>query len=282
MIKIAVACGVREEILHVVRAAKAENNEIEFHVFDDKENCAEDGVWIYHPCENEADAVTQAVTWADNGQADILMKGNVKTHTLLKEVLKKDYHLKTQAVLSHVTFVKIPKRNQPFLLTDAGMNLQPTEDQLFEIARNAIHIAHLLGLDKPKVALISSAENINPKMISSVLAVNLKERLQEEDAIVEGPLSFDLALSPKSVERKGYQGKVMGDADIIVVPTIDVGNVIYKSLLLFGDAELGGVIAGTKVPIVITSRSDSSSSKLQALTFAIQQVIGGRSDDNVK
>lgn len=282
MIKIAVACGAREEILHVVRAAKAENNEIEFHVFDDKENCAEDGVWIYHPCENEADAVTQAVTWADNGQADILMKGNVKTHTLLKEVLKKDYHLKTQAVLSHVTFVKIPKRNQPFLLTDAGMNLQPTEDQLFEIARNAIHIAHSLGLDKPKVALISAAENINPKMISSVLAVNLKERLQEEDAIVEGPLSFDLALSPKSVERKGYQGKVMGDADIIVVPTIDVGNVIYKSLLLFGDAELGGVIAGTKVPIVITSRSDSSSSKLQALTFAIQQVIGGRSDDNVK
>lgn len=168
--------------------------------------------------------------------------------------------------------VELPA-GKTFLLTDCAMNIAPTQATLIEIVENAKEVAQKLGLHHPKIALLSAAENFNPKMPSSVLAKEVTAHFNgQQEATVFGPLSLDLATSEEAVAHKRYSGPIMGDADILVVPTIDVGNCLYKSLTLFGHAKLGGTIVGTKVPVVLTSRSDSTESKFHSLRFAMRQV----------
>lgn len=271
---VAVAGGSREEILELARLSQIEfKDSVRFKVFDVEPNIDHEETWEYIKCETEEEMVRQTVRSVVNNEADILLKGGIQTHTLLKEVLKKEYDLKTQDLLSHVALVNLPALGRQILLTDAGMNITPSEDQLEEIINNVIKVGQAIGLERPKVALISAAENFNPKMPSSVLAKALTERFEDsQEAIVYGPLSLDLSLSKTAVEHKKFQGPIQGDADIIVVPNIDVGNVLYKSFLLFGEAVMGGTIVGTKVPIVLTSRSDEVRSKLYALKFALMQI----------
>lgn len=270
---VAIAGGSRVEMLDLVRLSADEfNNSLAFIVFDTEDNIDSENRWEYRQYDSEKDMVEAAVKSVVNKEADILLKGGIKTHTLLKEVLKKEHNLKTQDVLSHVALVKSPVLNRQILLTDAGMNIAPSEDQLAAIIENAKKIGHTIGLKKPNIALLSSAENVNPKMPSSVTAKKLTDRFSGEDeAVVYGPLSLDLALSKQAVSQKRFKGPVAGDADILVVPNIDVGNVLYKSILLFGEATIGGTIVGTRVPIVLTSRSDAIKSKLYALRFALMQ-----------
>ncbi|MCC5894703.1 MAG: phosphotransacetylase [Alkalibacterium sp.] len=271
---VAVAGGSREEILELARLSYEEyKNDVSFIVFDTEDNIDTEGLWEYRHFETEEEMVYASVKSVVNKESDIILKGGIKTHTLLKEVLKKEHDLKTQDLLSHVALVNLPALDRQLLLTDAGMNINPSEDQLALIVENAINIGQSIGLTQPKIALLSAAENFNPKMPSSVIAKNMTERFKEyKEAIVYGPLSLDLALSKRAVEHKRFKGPIEGDADILVVPNIDVGNVLYKSLLLFGDATIGGTIVGTKVPIVLTSRSDKVRSKLYALKFALMQI----------
>lgn len=271
---VAVAGGSREEILELARLSYDEyKNDVKFIVFDTEENIDTDGIWEYRYFDTEEKMVYETVNSIVNKEADILLKGGLKTHTLLKEVLKKEHALKTQDVLSHVALINLPTLDRQILLTDAGMNIDPTEDQLALIIENSIEVGGSIGLTHPKVAILSAAENFNPKMPSSVTAKNMTERFKEyKEATVFGPLSLDLSLSKLAVEHKRFEGPIEGDADILVVPNIDVGNVLYKSLLLFGDATIGGTIVGTKVPIVLTSRSDKVRSKLYALKFALMQI----------
>ncbi|WP_027108884.1 phosphate acyltransferase [Lacticigenium naphthae] len=271
---VAVVGGSRPEILELVRQSKKEFvGTVLFKVFDVLPNIDTEHVWEYIQCESEMEMVHQAVHSVAQGEADILLKGGVQTHTLLKEVLKAEHDLKKQAVLSHVALVNLPVLNRPLLLSDAAMNIDPSEEQLVGIIENAIDVAKQIGLEKPKVALLSAAENSNPKMPSSVMAQSLAETFSERsDALVYGPLSLDLALSKKAVEKKQFEGPIQGDADIVIVPTIDVGNVLYKSFLLFGEGTIGGTIVGTRVPIVLTSRSDEVKSKVYALKFALMQI----------
>lgn len=274
MITVSVAGGSQPEILKLVEQAKERfPKDLEFVVFDTNENIADDSVWEYVACEDEQDIARKAVTFVAEEKAQILLKGIIQTHTILKELLKKEYGLKTQPVLSHVAMVDIPAHNKSFLLTDCAMNIAPTTDSMIGIIDNVRDVAAKIGLDKPKIALLSAAENLNPKMPSSVLATEMAEYYSNIDnAIVHGPISFDLALSKEAVEHKRYEGPITGDADVIVVPAIDAGNSLYKSLTLFGGAKVGGTIVGTKVPVVLTSRSDSTESKLHSLEFAMKQV----------
>ena len=271
---VAVAGGSREEILELARRSQIEfEDSVKFKVFDVEPDIDHEETREYIKCKSKEDMIRRAVESVVNNEADILLKGGVQTHALLKEVLKKEHDLKNQDLLSHVALVKLPALDRQILLTDAGMNIMPTEDQLEEIIHNVLKVGKAIGMDHPKVALISSAENLNPKMPSSVLAHELTERFKDDpEATVYGPLSLDLSLSKSAVEHKNFEGPIKGDADILVVPNIDVGNALYKSFLLFGGAVMGGTIVGTKVPIVLTSRSDEVESKLYALKFALMQI----------
>ena len=283
MITVAIPMGSQPDILTLVTRARSElastlADKLQFVVFDSGSNVDQADTWTFHQARDEADAVTQAVGLVAQGKADILLKGIVQTHTLLKELLRPDYQLRLQKVLSHVAIIHLPQLNRPLLLSDAGMDIDPDEDRLAAIVENAVGVAHQIGLPKPKVALLSAAENFNPKMPSSVLAQAVAKQFEtRSDAVIAGPISLDLALSPASVAHKHYEGGIQGDADVLIVPTIDVGNVLYKALMLFTDARSGGTIVGAKVPIVLTSRSDSVDSKLTALAFAIAQLKGGAS-----
>lgn len=274
MVTVAVAGGSREEILALVtRAHEKYPGTLTFFVFDTVDNIDQQGVWEYIPCKDEKEMVKKAVSSVANDQAQILLKGIVQTHTILKEVLQKEYGLKTQNVLSHAALIDLPNIDRSILLADAGMNIAPSKEELIDIIHNTAGVAAKIGLMKPKIALLSAAENVNPKMPSSVLAKEVTEHFSEsKEVTVFGPISLDLALSKEAVAHKRFTGPIEGDADILIVPNIDVGNVLYKSLVLFGKAVTGGTIVGTKVPIVLTSRSDALESKLYSLEFAMKQV----------
>lgn len=274
MITISVSGGARPEILDLVHESKKKYpNQLQFVVFDSVPNIGTADDWVYHHCEDEAQVAELAVSFVAEGKADILLKGIIQTHTLLKELLKKEHHLRKEKVLSHVAMIDLPDHKQSFLLTDCAMNITPDKEGLIAIIENAKETALAIGIEKPKIALLSSAETVNPKMPSSVMAKELTQYFAiGSDSVVFGPLSFDLAISKEAVTHKNYQGPIMGDADVIVVPSIDTGNSLYKALTIFGGANVGGTIVGTKVPVVLTSRSDTTASKLQSLTFAIKQL----------
>lgn len=227
----------------------------------------------YIEAESDEEAVRLAVNDVLNG-TNVIFKGLVQTHTILKEVLKKEYDLVQKKLLSHVSIIEISALNRPVLLTDAAMNINPDIDQERLIIENAIDVAHSIGIKVPKVSLLSSAENFNPKMPSSVKAKDLTEYYQDKkiDATVYGPLSLDISLSKEIAEEKRFTGPIQGDADVLVVPNIDVGNVLYKSLTMFANAKVGGIIVGTKVPIVLTSRGDSLENKILSLKFALKTI----------
>ncbi|MHC5247058.1 phosphate acyltransferase [Enterococcus sp. LJL90] len=274
MTTIAIPGGGNSEILQVVKAAKDLYGEtVQFVIFDEGENLDPSAPWDYHQT-SKANRIPEAVKFVAAGHGDILMKGIVSTHDILKEVLQKEYNLRDQKLLSHVAIMHLEQLDRPILMTDSGMNIEPDAEQLKMIVKNAVKVAHQIGISHPKVALLSSAETYNPKMPSSVLATEVTQSLVLEDATIYGPLSLDLALSQEAVAHKRFSGPIAGDADILVVPNIDAGNVFYKSLLLFTNATMGGTIVGTKVPIVVTSRSDSTTSKLAALDLALKQLGG--------
>lgn len=274
MINIAIIGGSQTEMRLFVEAALLQyKNQLTFHVFDTKENIDDVSLWHYYFCETEEEMARAAVKFVSEGKADILVKGIVPTRTVLKAVLHPPFSLKNQPLLSHVAVADLPQLNRKLLLTDTAMNISPDSQELIEITKNALKIAKTIGIEKPKVALLSSAETVNPKMPSSVTAKEVMDYFSNQDeAIVYGPISLDLALSKEAVEAKRFKGPVVGDADILVVPNIDAGNLLYKALVLFGQATMGGTIIGAKVPIVLTSRSDSVASKMAALELALSQV----------
>lgn len=270
---IAVPGGSREEILALAKQVKVAYPDMHFVIFDSLPNIDIEETWQYISCDNESEMVRRAVESVARGEAHILLKGGVSTHVLLKEVLQEEHHLKRQDVLSHVTMIELPHFTRPILLSDAAMVIAPSEEQFVSIIQNAIHSAHKMGITHPKVALLSAAETINPKMASSVMADALTKRFEAyPEATVYGPISFDLAISKEAVIHKKFTGPIQGDADILIVPSIEVGNVLYKSLMLFGNAKIGGIVVGAKVPIVLTSRSDQAENKLHALNFALMQM----------
>ncbi|MFK9093210.1 phosphate butyryltransferase [Bacillus salipaludis] len=219
-----------------------------------------------------ANAGELAVKAVSNNEANVLMKGNVPTNILLKAVLNKEYGLRTGNVLSHAAFFEIPGYNRFTIVTDAAMNIAPDLEQKAQIINNTVSLAKSVGIVTPKVAPIAAVEVVNPAMQATVDAAALtimNKRGQIPGCIVDGPLGLDNAVSALAAEHKGILSEVAGKADILLVPTIEVGNVLYKSLIYFAKAKVGAVIAGAKAPIVLTSRADSAESKLYSLALAL-------------
>ncbi|MDM5315974.1 phosphate butyryltransferase [Fictibacillus sp. b24] len=223
-----------------------------------------------------ATAAFSAVKAVHDGEADILMKGLVSTSALLKAVLHKEIGLRTGKVLSHVAAFEVEGFEKLIFITDAAMNIEPDLNQKAQILQNAIDFAAQTGIEVPKAAVLAAVENVNPAMQATLDAASLTVmslREQIKGGIVEGPLALDNAISKEAAAHKGITGKVAGDADILLVPTIETGNVLYKSLIYFARAKVGAVICGAKAPIVLTSRADSAESKYYSIALAVKSVI---------
>lgn len=212
-----------------------------------------------------------AVELVATKNADFVMKGILDTSILLKSVLNKEYGLRTESLLSHVVAYQMENYHKLLLITDGGMNISPNYEQKEMILKNAIQAAKALGIDTIKVACLAAKEKVNPKMQATVDGHLLQEASINgkfgRNVIVEGPLSFDIALSKESSDMKGFKSEVSGDIDILLVPNIEVGNGIGKSFTYMANAKSAGVIMGAKAPIVLVSRSDSAESKLYSIAY---------------
>lgn len=220
---------------------------------------------------NAAKAAVIAVSLIREKKADILMKGNVATGPLLKAVLDKENGLRKGATLSHVALYETKFYHKLLGVTDAAMNVAPDFDQKVDMINNATEIFHRLGIKQPKVAIIGAVEVVNPKMEATVHAAMLSmmnKRGQIKGCIVDGPLAIDNAVSKEAAEHKGIVSDVAGDADILVTPDINSGNILYKTLGFLSDGIAAAVIMGARVPIVLTSRSDSDKAKMLSIALA--------------
>lgn len=212
-----------------------------------------------------------AVKLVSSKEADFVMKGLLDTSVILKAVLNKEWGLRTDSLLSHVMVYEIPAYHKLLVTTDGGMNIAPDYEQKVKILKNAIDATKPLGLEKIKVACLAAKEKVNPKMPATLDAKALEDACKEgefgEGVVVEGPLAFDLAVSKESARIKGFESEVAGDTDIMLMPTIEVGNGIGKTLTYFAGAKSAGIIMGAKAPIVLVSRADSHESKLYSIAY---------------
>ena len=221
---------------------------------------------------SSAEAAELSVKAVRNGEADVLMKGNIPTANILKAVLNKEWGLRKGSVLSHVAAFEVPNYNRLIFVTDAAMNIAPDVTQKAAIIQNTVEVARAIGIDLPKVAPIAAVEVVNPAMqatIDAAMLTQMNRRGQIKNCVVDGPLALDNAGSQIAAEHKGIVSDVAGKADILLVPTIEAGNVLYKSLVYFADAKVGAMIAGAKAPIVLTSRADSAETKVYSLALAV-------------
>ena len=212
-----------------------------------------------------------AVKLVSSGEADFVMKGLLDTSVILKAVLNKEWGLRTDSLLSHVMVYEVPSYDKLLVTTDGGMNIEPDYDQKVKILKNAIEATKPLGLKHIKVACLAAKEKVNSKMQATVDARALQEAGERgefgKDVTVEGPLAFDLAVSKEAAKVKGFKSKVSGETDIMLMPTIEVGNGIGKALTYFAGAKSAGIIMGAKAPIVLVSRADSHQSKLYSIAY---------------
>jgi phosphate butyryltransferase len=279
---VAVAAAEDIEVIEAILAA-LDRNLANFILFGDEEkinsiielkkhqNISDHHLKVVNADSNAA-AAELAVKAVFNKKANVLMKGNIPTNIFLKAVLNKEYGLRTGNVLSHIAAFEVPGFNRFTIVTDAAMNIAPDLEQKAQIINNAVSLARSIGIEMPKVAPIAAVEVINPAMQATLDAAALtvmNKRGQISGCIVDGPLGLDNAVSTLAAEHKGIHNDVAGNADILLVPTIEVGNVLYKSLIYFAKAKVGAVIAGAKAPIVLTSRADSAESKLYSLALAL-------------
>ncbi|MEV5108334.1 MULTISPECIES: phosphate butyryltransferase [Bacillus] len=221
---------------------------------------------------SNAEAAELSVKSVRNGEADVLMKGNIPTANILKAVLNKEWGLRKGSVLSHVAAFEVPNYDRLIFVTDAAMNIAPDVTQKAAIIQNTVEVARAIGIDLPKVAPIAAVEVVNPAMqatIDAAMLTQMNRRGQIKNCVVDGPLALDNAVSQIAAEHKGIVSDVAGKADILLVPTIEAGNVLYKSLVYFADAKVGAMIAGAKAPIVLTSRADSAETKVYSLALAV-------------
>ncbi|TGB04364.1 phosphate butyryltransferase [Halobacillus salinus] len=215
----------------------------------------------------------EAVKAVHENKAHVVMKGNLDTKSLLKAVLDKQYGLRGKGVLSHVALFEVPSQDRLIFLTDSAMNIAPSLEEKVHILNNAVDVARQAGWSEPKVAPIAAVEVVNPSMPATqdaALLTQMNRRGQIKNCLVDGPLAFDNAVNRKAAEQKGINSEVAGNADILLVPTIEVANALYKSFMYFAGAKVAAVISGAKAPIVLTSRADTAESKVYSLALALQ------------
>ena len=216
-----------------------------------------------------------AAHMAKEGRVQVIMKGAVHTADFLRAILHKDFELLPKgALLSHVAQINLPWYHKPLLITDAAVSILPNIDQKVQIIINAISVAHTLGVDRPKVALVSPVETINPRIISTTDASQLMFLQKNTEifkaAVVEGPFGLDVAISKHAAQVKNLKGEVPGDADILMFGNLDAANATYKAFLSAPGVTSAGIVVGATIPIVLTSRSDAMAVRVSSLKLAVQ------------
>ncbi len=228
------------------------------------------GVRMIHEPDTEM-AVEIAVKMVRSNQADILMKGQVGTSSLLKAVLNKEWGLRSGALLSHFALFEVEAYHKLIAVTDVAMNIAPNLQDKISIVNNSVECLNKLGIDMPKVAVLGAVEMVSETMqatLDAALLSKMNQRDQIKHCLIDGPLAFDNAISLESAIHKGIRSEVAGDTDLLLMPDIEVGNVLYKSLVFFAHAGVAAVILGATAPIVLTSRSDSDQAKYYSILLA--------------
>lgn len=216
-------------------------------------------------------ASRKAVAVARAGDANALMKGSQHTDELMGAVVPREADMRTSKRMSHVFWFDLPAYHKPLMITDAVVNITPALKDKIAIVENAIDFAHAIKITEPKIAMLSAVEFVNPAIASSVDAgeiAKLAKAGQFKGALVDGPFGFDNAISKAAAATKGVTSPVAGDPDILLVPNLDVGNILYKSFIYVGGGECAGVILGARVPVILTSRSDSRRARIASCALA--------------
>jgi phosphate butyryltransferase len=261
----------------VIRAWK--ENVIEPILIGDKEqiesiclsfNYDIEGMKIIHEPDTSK-SIELAVKMVSSKQADILMKGKVGTSSLLKSVLNKEWGLRTGHLLSHFALFEVETYHKVIAVTDVAMNIAPNLQDKIAIVNNAVECLNKLGYIMPKVAVLGAVEMVNENMeatLHAALLSKMNQRDQIKNCIIDGPLAFDNAISLESAQYKGIRSEVAGETDLLLMPDIEVGNVLYKSLVFFAKAKVASIILGASAPIVLTSRSDSEQAKFDSILLS--------------
>ena len=230
-----------------------------------------DGLELVDTPHSHASAA-KAVEIVRAGRADALMKGSLHTDELMGEVLQADTGIRTARRVSHAFVMDVPMYAKPLFITDAAINIFPTLEDKVDIVQNAIDLAHALGIPEPKVAILSAVETVTSKLPSTIDAAALckmAERGQIRGAKVDGPLAFDNAVSREAAAMKGIVSDVAGDADILLVPDLEAGNMLAKELTFLADADAAGIVLGARVPIILTSRADNLRTRMASCAVAV-------------
>lgn len=274
-LKIAVVKAANEDVLKSIKRG-IEEAIIEPTLIDDEQilkklmnelSIDEDKVEIIDQADDKK-AAEKGVELARNKEVNALMKGFIGTGDILRPVVNKETGIRSSALLSHIAVLFVPKLNRFVAITDGGMVVEPNKEQLETIIEHGVKVMKSIDVKKPKVAILSASENVISSSEVSVWSSELSIEMTNDACVVEGPLSLDLSLVPDIAKEKKYQGKIQGDADIIVTPDIVSGNALSKSLTLFGGAAMAGLIIGASVPIILTSRASSSDEKYASLLLA--------------
>ena len=238
-----------------------------------------DAYQIEDTAHSQASAA-RAVELVRQGRAEVLMKGSLHTDELMSEVVKKDTGLRTSRRVSHAFVMDVPTYHKVLTVTDAAVNIFPTLDDKRDIVQNAIDFMRALGVERPKVAILSAVETVTSKIPSTIDAAALckmADRGQIEGGVLDGPLAFDNAISAEAARTKKIASPVAGDPDILVVPDLEAGNILVKNLTFLSRADAAGIVLGARVPIILTSRADSERTRLASCAVAVLYAHARRS-----
>jgi len=277
-VKVAVVNAGKPLPMLSVQDAVAENLIEPIFIGDKKEilKCADDLKWdiskyeiIDEPVENNTAKI--AAKLASKGKVKIIVKGHIHTDVLMKEVLKREYNLLGKTRLSHIWHMTVEKEGKPLIITDGALNVQPNVKTKMHILKNVINFSNRIGISRPKVAVLSATEEVLESVPSSLDAAEITKLAKDEnlEADVFGPLAFDNSISKKSAGIKGIKNIVAGEADVLLVPSVETGNGLVKMMIYFMGACAAGVVVGGKVPVVITSRSDEAQARLASIAAAV-------------
>jgi phosphate butyryltransferase len=216
-------------------------------------------------------AAAQAMSLVREGKANIVVKGQIKTVDFMRAALDRETGIREKTLLSHVGLFQIPALDRLLLMSDSGVVLFPTPEQKLVIMQNVIDVAHKLGISEPRVAILGANERIHPARPAGIEALTLARMAEEgwvRGALVDGPLPLDVALDPDRAQQRGIDGPVAGQADIVIVPNVEAGNIAAKAILYLGKGHMAGVVVGARVPIIINSRADDAETRLRSVAMA--------------
>ncbi|MGA9175101.1 MAG: phosphate butyryltransferase [Thermoactinomyces sp.] len=280
-VTVAVAAAADEDVLEAVRNA-IEHGIADFLLFGDQEKIVnlsqKIGLKIDSSKIGHADTVQQAAQMAvaavRDGKADVVMKGMIQTADFLRAILNKEKGLRTGKVLSHVATFEVPGYDRLIHVTDPALNVAPALPEKMQIAQNIISYCHSLDNMEPKIAVLGAVEVVNPNMpptLDAAALAQMNRRGQLKGAVIDGPFALDNAVSVEAAEHKGIKSPVAGKADVLFVPDIEAGNILYKSMVYFAKAKIGALVLGAAAPVVLTSRADSPEAKLYSIALAVLQ-----------